>query len=89
MLIYVIPLILLIIVLIVFKKRQDAQGSDKANAAKTAKNKKLATASKAAPQKAKVVEDIVPQKQEAFGSTARSNDINVNVIFGINKNTIN
>ena len=30
MLIYVIPLILLIIVLIVVKKRQDAQGSDKA-----------------------------------------------------------
>lgn len=70
MLIYVIPLILLIIVLIVFKKRQDAQGSDKANAAKTAKNKKLATASKAAPQKAKVVEDIVPQKQEPVALSA-------------------
>ncbi|WES02046.1 hypothetical protein PX690_21505 [Bacillus velezensis] len=57
MLIYVIPLVILIIVLNVFKKRQDAQESDKAKT-KTVTAKKPGSASKAAPQRTKVVEPV-------------------------------
>ncbi len=63
MLIYVIPLVILIIVLIVFKKRQDAQESDKAKT-KTVKAKKPGSASKAAPQRTKVVEPVGSQKNQ-------------------------
>ena len=64
MLIYVIPLVILIIVLIVFKKRQDAQESDKAKT-KTVKAKKPGSASKAAPQRTKVVEPVGVTKKSA------------------------
>ncbi|WP_441366147.1 fimbrial protein FimV [Acinetobacter lwoffii] len=64
MLIYVIPLVILIIVLIVFKKRQDAQESDKAKT-KTVKAKKTGSASKAAPQRTKVVEPVGVTKKSA------------------------
>ncbi|MFZ0023040.1 fimbrial protein FimV [Acinetobacter sp.] len=64
MLIYVIPLVILIIVLIVFKKRQDAQESDKAKT-KTVKAKKPGSASKAAPQRTTVVEPVGVTKKSA------------------------
>ncbi|WP_216935312.1 MULTISPECIES: fimbrial protein FimV [unclassified Acinetobacter] len=71
MLIYVIPLVILIIVLIVFKKRQDAQESDKANT-KTVKAKKTGSASKAAPQKTKVVEPVGVAKKSATPLSAET-----------------
>ena len=71
MLIYVIPLVILIIVLIVFKKRQDAQESDKAKT-KTVKAKKTGSASKAAPQKTKVVEPVAVAKKSATPLSAET-----------------
>lgn len=71
MLIYVIPLVILIIVLIVFKKRQDAQESDKAKT-KTVKAKKPGSASKAAPQKTKVVEPVGVTKKSATPLSAET-----------------
>ncbi len=71
MLIYVIPLVILIIVLIVFKKRQDAQESDKAKT-KTVKAKKPGSASKAAPQRTKVVEPVGVTKKSATPLSAET-----------------
>ena len=71
MLIYVIPLVILIIVLIVFKKRQDAQESDKAKT-KTVKAKKTGSASKAAPQRTKVVEPVGVTKKSATPLSAET-----------------
>lgn len=71
MLIYVILLVILIIVLIVFKKRQDAQESDKAKT-KTVKAKKPGSASKAAPQKTKVVEPVGVTKKSATPLSAET-----------------
>ncbi|ENX16790.1 FimV domain-containing protein [Acinetobacter sp. CIP 51.11] len=71
MLIYVIPLVILIIVLIVFKKRQDAQESDKAKT-KTVKAKKTGSASKAAPQRTKVVEPVGLTKKSATPLSAET-----------------
>ena len=69
MLIYVIPLILLIIVLIVVKKRQDAQGSDKAKAT-TAKARKTTSSVRATPAKTRVVEEVAANPQEAIALSA-------------------
>lgn len=71
MLIYVIPLVILIIVLIVFKKRQDAQESDKAKT-KTVKAKKTGSVSKAAPQRTKVVEPVGVTKKSATPLSAET-----------------
>lgn len=71
MLIYVIPLVILIIVLIVFKKRQDAQESDKAKT-KTVKAKKPGSASKASPQRTKVVEPVGVTKKSATPLSAET-----------------
>lgn len=71
MLIYVIPLVILIIVLIVFKKRQDAQESDKAKT-KTVKAKKPGSASKASPQRTKVVEPVGVTKKSAMPLSAET-----------------
>jgi len=71
MLIYVILLVILIIVLIVFKKRQDAQESDKAKT-KTVKAKKTGSASKAAPQRTKVVEPVGVTKKSATPLSAET-----------------
>ena len=71
MLIYVIPLVILIIVLIVFKKRQDAQESDKAKT-KTVKVKKPGAASKSTSQRTKVVEPAGVVKKSATPLSAET-----------------
>lgn len=73
MLIYVIPFVILLIVLVVLKKRQDAQGSDKATAATPkAKAKKAGSSARAAPNKTQPVQDPAVQKKQ---TTPLSDDV--------------
>ena len=73
MLIYVIPFVILLIVLVVLKKRQDAQGSDKATAATPkAKAKKAGSSARAAPNKTQPVQDTAPEKKQ---TTPLSDDV--------------
>lgn len=73
MLIYVIPFVILLIVLVVLKKRQDAQGSDKATAATPkAKAKKAGSSARAAPNKTQLVQDPAVQKKQ---TTPLSDDV--------------
>lgn len=73
MLIYVIPFVILLIVLVVLKKRQDAQGSDKATAATPkAKAKKAGSSARAAPNKTQPVQDPAVEKKQ---TTPLSDDV--------------
>ena len=73
MLIYVIPFVILLIVLVVLKKRQDAQGSDKATAATPkAKAKKAGSSARAAPNKTQPVQDATAEKKQ---TTPLSDDV--------------
>ena len=73
MLIYVIPFVILLIVLVVLKKRQDAQGSDKATAATPkAKAKKAGSSARAAPNKTQPVQDAIAEKKQ---TTPLSDDV--------------
>ena len=71
MLIYVIPFLILLVVLVLVKKRQDAQGSDKATATQKAKAKKASSSAKIAPNKTQPVENTVIEKKK---SSALSED---------------
>ena len=71
MLIYVIPFLILLVVLVLVKKRQDAQGSDKATATQKAKAKKASSSAKIAPNKTQPIENTVIEKKK---SSALSED---------------
>lgn len=71
MLIYVIPLVIFLIALVVFKKRQDAQGSDKATAQKT-KAKKASSSAKVAPNRTQAAETAPKPKTTALSDDVRS-----------------
>lgn len=66
-----IPFLILLVVLVLVKKRQDAQGSDKATATQKAKAKKASSSAKIAPNKTQPVENTVIEKKK---SSALSED---------------
>lgn len=71
MLIYVIPLVIFLIALVYFKKRQDAQESDKATTQKT-KAKKASSSAQVAPSRTQVSEPAVKPKTTPLTEDTRN-----------------